>query len=467
MARHLVIIMTDQQRRDTIAAYGGVHEATPNLDEFAREATVFERAYCATPLCVPTRTAIYTGMLPHRSGVVVNGWTPKEKPYAQLKPEIPTLYEHLASHGYEVTHVGVDHLRSVSPVHERVPDMHYVGSKHHRDYLKETGLEPADLSWTKAPCPEYDDGELINFNYTSPRPGRNPLPSEDFLDFFWAREAERAIAGLNPSRPQFIQTLFWAPHPPIVAPEPYYSMYRPEDVRLPETVGVWYEGQPPSLMFHIPGHFGAFHNRDGWREPWAVYLGLVRLVDECVGRVVAALKRRGIWDDALVIFMLDHGDMMGSHALHQKMCMYEDSARVALMVKPAGGRKVESVKGLASHLDIAPTVCDCLGLPALPDGDGVSLRPMLDGETESVRDELFIEFNGNSGRSFEQRCLVRGKYKYIHTKGDRDELYDLDADPMEKRSLAAEPAFAEKRTELRARLADFMRETGDRIEIED
>ncbi len=467
MAKHVVILMTDQQRRDTITAYGGVHGATPNLDEFAQEATVFERAYCATPLCVPTRTAVYTGMLPHRNGVVVNGWTEKEQPYSQLRPGIGTLYEHLASHGCNVTHVGVDHLRSIPPVYERVPGMRYVGTAHYRDYLKEKGLKPPDLSWARAPCPEYDDGELIKFSYTSPRPGRHPYPAEDFLDSFWAREAERAIAELDPERPQFFQALFWAPHVPLVAPEPYYSMYRPEDIRLPETVGVWCEGQAPSLMFHIPGHFGAFYTREEWRKPWSAYLALVRLVDECLGRVVAALKERGIWEDALVIFMVDHGDMMGCHALHQKMCMYEEAAHVALMVKPPGGRRVERAKGLASHLDIAPTVCDCLDLAPMAGGDGVSLLPMLEGEADSVRDEVFVEFNGNSGRSFEQRCLVRGKWKCIYTRGDRDELYDLDADPAEKRSLAADPGCAEKRKELRAGLAEFMRETGDRIGIED
>lgn len=466
MAKHVVLIMTDQQRRDTIAAYGGTHGATPNLDAFAREATVFERAYCATPLCVPTRTAMYTGMLPHRNGVVVNGWTPGEEPYARLKPGIETLYEHLAGHGFNLTHIGVDHCRSVPPIYERVPEMHYVSDKHYHDHLKQKGLERPDMSWTRAPCADWENGRLITIPFTTPRPGRFPYPAEDFKDFFWAREAEKAISELDPEKPQFIETLFWAPHVPLVAPEPYYSMFKPEDIELPETVGCWYKGQAPSLMYHIPGHFGAFYTREEWRKPWAAYLALVRMVDECIGRVLAALKKQGIWDDALAIFNVDHGDMMGSHGLFQKMCMYEEAAHVALMMKPPGGRKVERAGGLASHIDIVPTICDLLETPPLSDGDGSSLRPMLEGAAGNVRDEVFIEYNGNSGRGFETRCLVSANWKYIYNKGDRDELYNLATDPNETHSLTDAPEYREKHKELRRRLAAFMKETGDRIEIE-
>ena len=467
MAKHVVLIMADQQRRDTIGAYGGNFDATPNLDAFAEEATVFDRAYCACPLCVPTRTAIYTGMYPHRSGVVVNGWTPVEEPYAQLKPEIPTLYEHLAAGGLNVTHVGVDHCRSIPPIPERVPGMQHVSNPRYREYMREQGLEMPDMSWTKVPGCDYDDGVPIMFPYTGWRTGVWPHAAEHFADFFFAREAEKVIESLDPKQPQFIETLFWAPHVPLVAPEPYASMFKPEEIDLPETVGVWCEGQPATLTHHLPGQFGSALTRDEWREPWAFYLGLCRLVDEAVGRVLTALKRRGIWDDALVIFALDHGDMMGCHALFQKMCMYEEATHIPLMIKPPGGRRTGRAGGLASHVDIAPTVCDYLGIPAPAGGDGLSLKPMLDGDSERVRDEVFIEFNGNSGRGYESRALVRDQWKYIYTPGDRDELYDLADDPGETRNLAESPDHADSRADLRRRLKTFMEETADRIRLGD
>ncbi|MFO7898463.1 MAG: sulfatase-like hydrolase/transferase [Planctomycetota bacterium] len=465
MATHVVLLMADQQRRDTIAAYGSPYGATPNLDAFAEEATVFDRAYCACPLCVPTRTAMYTGRYPHRNGVIVNGWTPVEKPYAQLREDVPTLYEQLAGAGYQVTHVGVDHCRSIPPIQERVPGMTYVANEHHRRYLAEQGLDAPDTSWTKAPSCDFDEGRPIMFPYTTSRTGAWPHEAEHFKDFFWAREAERIIAGLDPGRPQFIETLFWAPHVPLVAPEPYASMFEPKDIELPETCGVWCDGQPATLCHHLPGQFGAMRLREQWREPWAVYLGLCRLVDEAIGRVIAALKRRGIWDDALVIFALDHGEMMGSHACFQKMCMYEEATHIPLVIKPPGGRAVARVAGLASPVDIGPTISDALGIDPLPDGDGVSLVPMLEGDAESVRDELFIEFNGNSGRGYESRALVRGHWKYVYTRGDRDELYDLDADPAETVNRGDDPVCADTRAALRARLAEIMRANGDHVTI--
>ena len=466
MAKHVVLIMADQQRRDTIGAYGGGFGATPNLDALAEEATVFDRAYCATPLCVPTRTALYTGMVPHRNGVVVNGWTPVEEPHARLKPEIPTLYEHLDAAGYGVTHVGVDHCRSIPPIPERVPRMHHVSNPEYGEYMREQGLQMPDMSWTKIPSTDYDDGRPIMFPYTGWRTGVWPHAAEHFADFFFARQAEQAIESLDPNRPQFIETLFWAPHVPLVPPEPYASMFKPDEIDLPETVGVWCDGQPPTLTHHLPGQFGTALTREEWRGPWAAYLGLCKLVDEAFGRVIDALKRKGIWDDALVIFVMDHGDMMGCHALFQKMCMYEEATHIPLMIKPPGGRTVERVGGLASHVDIAPMICDYLGIVPMADGDGVSLRPMLDGSAASIRDELFIEFNGNSGRGYEQRAWVRGDWKYVYTKGDHDELYNLTDDPCEKVNLADDPAHADTRRDLRTRLATFMTETDDRIRVE-
>ncbi|MFW6158116.1 MAG: sulfatase-like hydrolase/transferase, partial [Planctomycetota bacterium] len=332
--------------------------------------------------------------------------------------------------------------------------------------LDQQGLEPPDTSWTKAPSCDFDEGRPIMFPYTTSRTGVWPHDAEHFKDFFFAREAERAIAELDPDEPQFIETLFWAPHVPLVAPEPYASMFRPEDIKLPETCGVWCDGQPATLCHHLPGQFGAMRLRNQWREPWAVYLGLCRLVDEAIGRVLAALKDRGIWDDALVIFALDHGEMMGSHACFQKMCMYEEATHIPLMIKPPGGRSVERLGGLASPVDIGPTISDALGVEPLPDGDGVSLMPMLEGDAEAVRDEVFIEFNGNSGRGYESRALVRDHWKYVYTKGDRDELYDLDTDPAETVNRADDPASADTRAALRARLAEIMRANGDHVAID-
>ncbi|MBN1809359.1 MAG: sulfatase-like hydrolase/transferase [Planctomycetes bacterium] len=465
MARHVVLIMTDQQRADTLAAFGGRCGTAPSLDALAAECTVMERSYCTTPLCVPTRTALYTGLLPHESGVVVNGWTDTENPFSLLPVATPTLYEHLAAHGYGITHVGTDHVKSDAPIYERVPEMTYVGSRQHGEYLASRGMERPDLSFTRAPCLDYDDGQPICVDFTTPRTGVWPYAPEHFLDCFYAGEAERIISELDTGTPQFIEVLFWAPHVPLVAPEPYYSMFDRQSIELPETTGVWDPAKPATHLMHIPGKFGTMYLREEWREPWAVYLGLVRLVDDCIGRVIRALKTRGIWEDALVIFTPDHGEMLGSHAMFQKMCMYEEAVHLPLLIKPPGGRNVERCGALTGQIDLNPTICEYAGVPLMGGNYPRSMKPLLEGAPAHDRDFVFMEFNGNSGRAFEQRAIVRDRWKYIYTKNDVDELYDLQNDPAEITNLVPGGEYENIRRELRCELGDFMAKTSDRIAL--
>ena len=210
---------------------------------------------------------------------------------------------------------------------------------------------------------------------------------------------------------------------------------------------------------------GASVLREQWRRTWAAYFGLTTMVDDCIGRVVDALKEKCFWDDALVVFTQDHGDCLGSHCMFQKMVMYEPSARIPLLVKPPGGgtgRRANPV----GHVDIANTFCDYAGLPAMPDAWGASLRGLVEDPKASWRDATFSEFNGDHGRGYPTRALMTERYKYCFHFCGTDELYDLQEDPLETRNLIDQPEHEARRREFRDRIRQWMRETDDVLDMD-
>ena len=464
---HIVLIMTDQHRLDTLAAYGDSQCHTPHLDALAQNSVIFDRHITACPLCVPTRTALATGYYPHHSGAMINTWIPEERPYGTLKPEYTTVYERLIDAGYDLAHIGVQHITSDPPLSDRCNGATFIGGAEHNAYLADHGFQ-ADKLWDyRAPCPEFINGQMVSDYYTSAHAGRHPLPLEHFYDTFLADHAVRAIDTATDKGPLALACNFWAPHPPLAVPQPFDTLYDPDAIDLPANVGVRYEGQPACQLINLPGFMGATVDMDGWRRAWAAYLGLVTMVDQCIGRVIEALRRNGLWDDALVIFTADHGEMLGSHRMFQKMCMYDEAIRVPMFVKPpasqpgqAGTRRSQ----LTSHVDLAATICDYANITADP-GDGQSIQPIVVQPDRSGRDAVFCEFNGNAGRSHFQRAVITETHKYIHNAGDRPELYEMGKDPLETQNLAGQPAHADTESHLRSQLAAWMAKTDDFLEI--
>ena len=408
---HIILLMADHLRRDCLSCYGNVPVNTPHLDAIADQSVIFDRAYCSTPLCIPTRTSMYTAKWPHVNGSIVNGGFEKEVPHSIAGAEHRTLYEQLDAGGYAITHVGVDHCRTEPPVVERVPAARINPDCGWQEWLVSRGIDPYEVTTGliaehRRPTPNYEDGQVKVKHFPSPNAiARFPLPASDYLDMFWARRAAELIRQIDFSRPQFIEVLFWAPHLPFYVPDPYYGMYDPDSLELPETVGRWYDGQPATLLLQTCGAQGALLSREQWRPVWSAYMGLVTMVDDCVGIVIEALRQRGIWDDALVIFQQDHGESLGCHSLFQKHCAYDEAIRIPMLIKPPGagtGRREQ----LVGHIDFADTICDYAGLDRIPGSQGCSMRPLIEGAVTPWRDAHFIEYNGDHGRSTPIRAVV-------------------------------------------------------------
>lgn len=464
---HVIIIMADQLRADVL----GVQ--TPHIDALRKEAVEFTRAYCAAPLCAPSRASFFTGLYPNHTGSMINPWSKEDEVYGTVKPRIPSLYT-MMEKSWDSRHVGKQHFFTTEKIDRRAEQ----GTKWitQEDYSRWMGREKKNKPGGKrfkADAPELVSGSFTRLrSYSTPKTELYQEGMDYFLDRYITNESIRAIKERDKSRPLLLNTMYLAPHPPFHIPDPYFSMYKPGDFYLPANVGRWYPGQSPLQMYSLTGFIGSRYTREQWNEIWAKYLGLVKLLDDEVGRLIRTLKEEGMYDDALIIFTSDHGEMLGSHSLWQKMCMYEESVRVPLIVKLPKGYpvKTRSVATPVSLVDVLPTILDLNGIAASPvQVDGKSLLPLLSG-SDKRSDAIFIQYDGNGSLGNAQRCLVDGDLKLIVDTFREEvflELYDLKKDPEETRNLALNPENEHLLEGLMVKLKAVMSRTGDRVRLEE
>lgn len=459
---HLIILMADQLRFDLVG------EHTPNISALMAESTTFSRAYCASPLCVPARGAFFTGRYPNENGSLINPWEKAERVHGLVRAGIPNLYTMLEEE-WDSWHTGKQHLLTADGMDD-APETKtnwlslQPGYHNHLDAQgKHRPGGPAFRSF----MPEMAYGTTTRTKkYSIPTTGCYEYGLDDFFDGYIKNTSLEAIDQRDPSKPFMLNAMFIAPHPPYDIPEPFYSYVR--DVPMPENVGMWGAGQSPLQLYNLTGFLGSRYSREDWQEPWDVYTGLVHLLDHCIGEIVQRLKDEGLYDDALIVWTADHGEMLGSHCLWQKMCMYEESTHVPLSFKlPKGNGQVESSDALVSHIDVLPTLCDLLDVP-IPDlVTGRSLRSTIEDGSPLDRDHLFIQFDGNGARGNFQRSVVRGRHRLIVDLFKDEtffELYDVIDDPQEKANLAFDEVGATR--ELTSLLIDWMHDTDDLIAID-
>ena len=466
MQPHVVVIMADQFRADVLGK-----GYTPNIDALSAESVVFERAYCASPLCVPARGAFFSGRYPNETGCIVNPWEPRELQHGNVRRGNPNLYE-LMDGAWDSWHAGKQHFLTEERFDRAgASKTHWLTDDGYGPFLKQHGKRAPGGPAFKAIMPELMSGTVTRKReYSIPTTGCYPEGFEYFFDGYILNQALTALRGRDASKPLLLNAMFLAPHPPLEIPEPWFSMYKTAALPpLPENVGVWSPRQSPLQLYNLPGFLGSRYTRADWERIWPVYLGLVTLLDHCVGRIVDELKAQGIYDDTLLLFTADHGDMLGSHCLWQKMCMYEESVRTPLSIKfprtfqPAR-RKVSDV---VSAIDVLPTLFDFLKLDAPKNLSGVSLLPAIAGKALN-RERIFIQFDGNGARGNFQRCVIEGNFKLIADMFKDEvflELYDTATDSQEMNNLAFEPKQRERVEMLLGRIREYMSSTGDLVAL--
>ncbi|MFC1619608.1 sulfatase-like hydrolase/transferase [Candidatus Neomarinimicrobiota bacterium] len=456
---NIVLIMTDEHRRDCVGAYGAQTVRTPHLDRLAAQGVVFEQFYATSPLCAPTRAALATGRYPHQNGLLLNKSSLPEEKFAIIKQNEEVMTGILARNGYTVAQFGVDHVRTEPPLRDADYFMAWGNHSDYRKYLSSHGIPEMDMTAYKHYCQEIVDGLLQEVRYSSPKSGVHTVPPEHFWDTWIADQAASFIKEYQGNVPFALNCFLWLPHPPVVVPDPYYSMYSPEEMVTSPNLMAPLTDKPQMHLRHAPGQLGNLRDHKGWLETMAVYYGMVTMADMCIGRILDALEQKGLMENTLVIFAADHGDQLGSHSLFQKMVCYQESIHLPCIMRipdVTPGRR----KQLASHVDLLPTILDYAGVTIPEQVAGHSLRAVIDDPSASSTDAVFSEYSGNFALGHFQRAVITERYKYIENEGDISEVYDLQDDPYELQNLMGKVDRGIA-SELQNRLHLWQRETDD------
>ncbi|MCB1832222.1 MAG: choline-sulfatase [Geminicoccaceae bacterium] len=416
---NILVLMTDQWAGNVTSWEGHPAVITPNLDALARRSTVFSSAYCASPLCAPSRASFMTGRLPSRHGVFDNA--------AELPASVPTFAHVLRAAGYRTVLCG---------------KMHFVGPDqlHGFEERLTTDIYPADFGWV----PDWTKpDERIDWWYHNmasvQQAGEAEITNQLAFDdetAFRARARLRDFAR-NGEAPFCMVVSFTHPHDPYAMRRRYQEMIDP--ARIPGPSGGFADDPHSRRLRHVSDMDAMPTGEEEERAARQAYLGALAYLDEQIGEILAILGETGQADNTIILFTSDHGDMLGDHGLWYKMSFFEGSVRVPLLVHDPTQPHPRRVTTNVSLLDIMPTLAGLAGTPSSPlvEGiDGESLLPLLGGGELARGDRIFAEYQGEG--SIAPMVMIKdGSLKYIHSESDPPLFFDLDADPLEETDIAA------------------------------
>jgi arylsulfatase A-like enzyme len=522
---NFLLFITDQHRADYLGCSGHPVLKTPHIDSIAARGTRFTRFYVATPVCMPNRATLMTGRMPSVHGVRSNG-TP-------LSLRANTFVDALRASGYTTALVGKSHLQNFSDVPailkrppprpgDRVLDAtfaeamkpapsadrydqehpkHWMDGREFALDLPFYGFEHVDLCtahgdhvgghyyiWLKSRRPDADAlrdrRNQLPHDYVCPQAFRTPIPEELYPTAYIGEKScewlERHAAGPR-DRPFFLMASFPDPHHPFTPPGRYWSMYQPRDMRLPANFHAgnrplarsvaWALAQRESgkAVTHEQAAF-AVDEREA-REAMALSCGMIAMIDDAIGRILAQLASSGMARDTVVIFTTDHGDFLGDHRLLLKGPAHFDAITHVpfIWAEPGDTRPPRTVDALGGTLDIAATVLDRARIQPYHGIQGTSLLPLIDRDGGAAsRDSMVIEDDQQRAvLGFEKpsrmRTLMTARWRMTIAHDDPwGELYDLHNDPHEMDNVFDDPAHRGVRAELMEKLAYREMELADR-----
>lgn len=422
---NVILLLSDDQRHDTIAALGNREIRTPNLDRLTARGTAFTRCYTMGgihgALCIPSRSMILTGRTLHHAPDT-------------LPPDLPLWPAEFGKAGYSTCGIGKWHNDRPSYV---------------RAFQTGGPVFFGGMS-------DHDKVPVFDWDPTGAYPPEKQRVAMEFSSTLFTNAAIEFLRGQHEERPFLLYVAYTAPHDPRMPPPPYDSMYDPARIQL-----------PPNFLPEHPFDNGELKNRDEELEPWprtperirraiAAYYGMITPLDAEIGRLLDALDTSPHARNTLVIFAGDNGLALGQHGLLGKQSCYEHSLRVPLIMAGPGVPRGARRNTLCYLLDIYQTVCDLTGQRPAPTVEGRSLVPAMRGRDRNVRDALFLAYRDL------QRAVREDRWKLIEyrVKGEkRAQLFDLRADPWEMHDLSSvHPKQVER---LHGRLLALQRENHD------
>ena len=442
---NILILMADQLNGLLFPDGPASFLHTPNLRRLAERSTRFATAYTGSPLCAPGRASFMSGQLPSRTRVYDNA--------AEFASDIPTFAHHLRRGGYHTCLSG---------------KMHFVGPDqlHGFEERLTTDIYPADFGWT----PDYTrPGERIDWWYHNMGSVKdagvaeitNQLEYDDEVAYHAVAKI-RDLSRRADDRPWCLTVSFTHPHDPYVARKKHWDLYEDCAFLDPVVGPVPYEQQCPhsKRLLDACDHQALDITPEDVRRSRRAYFANISYVDEKVGEILDALEGGGLAEDTIIVFLSDHGDMLGERGMWFKMSFYEGSARVPLMIS-APGLEPRLVKQPVSTMDILPTLADLAGI------DLGSMSSWLDGESlvgvtsgKASRGAVAMEYAAEASIA-PMVCLREGQYKLTLCLADPPQLFDLDTDPHETTNIAENPVHADvfqrlvEQTRLRWNLGRF------------
>lgn len=482
---NILIIMTDQQAWDAVGYSGNKIIKTPNLDRLANEGVNFSQAVTPCPVCVPARTSILTGRLTEKTTIRENGDVERGDCY------YPTFDEILAKRGYTTEVYGKFHSpKHMARVYMNPPVDGMTGSepilkwepiyvKYIQDNFKKRPLKPGEMYETTFyggtvpykldPTDRYykymasgiiPEDELKHKLSQADIHGVLDLPVDYTITALQGKQTINALERLK--NEQFILTCsFHCPHVPITPSEPYASMYNETDMPTPVSIEDRRENSP-----YNPGKIESPYNeKDKVQFMSANYYAFVTEIDDWVGKILNKLDELKLTENTLVVFVSDHGEMLGAHGMRGKFNFYEESVRVPFLIRYPGKIKpAQTISTPVSILNIYPTVLDYAGLKSIAT-DGYSLKGMMEGTESPKYDFAVSEWQWKNGNV--PSIMIRTenwKLMTTHRNGGKnvEALFDLTNDPFEMNNLlGANPErfkYRDKAEELRFMLVGYLKD---------
>ena len=509
-APNFLFIITDQHRADYLGCAGHPIVKTPNIDSIAASGTRFTRFHTATPVCMPNRATLLTGRFPSVHGLRQNG--------EYLTYRANTFADVLSANGYKTATIGKSHIQpmTIHPAEQRIDPaalglLKEAWKDDGEDYDHETperyqgnemyefptpyyGYQHVDMvtnhgdqagghyeQWLRAQTPkaEYlrDRKNQLKHDYKCPQAVRTAIPEELYSTTFIRDKALKWLdERKNESDPFFAFVSFPDPHHPFTPPGKYWDMYDPKDFDVPAPWGSHKNPIPPMQWLRDQQLAGKRTDQsqeaftaepEELREAMALSCGMITMIDDAVGMLIAKLKETGKYDNTVIVFNADHGDYLGHHGLLLKGALpFESITKVPFIWSDPASRKAQASNALASTVDLAPTIMARAGVKPYNGIQGKSLLGNLDG-SEQLRERLLMEHQDTfirMGRSrfMLLRSLLTDRYRITVYRGEGyGELYDLKNDPLESENLWDSAAHKSIRLELMDQLMDEMLENVD------
>ncbi len=425
--------MSDEHGAQFSSTYGHPIVETPNMDRLAAQGVTFDANYCNSPLCIPSRASFMTGQYVSTAEIWDNS-----KPMPVDRLTWPYL---LRNEGYDTALNGKMHLTGPDGLHGFEKQLSLDPSRSLDHYTWSDGIPKASEDWV---------------GIRAAKAGVSRTNKAD--DAMESAAVEYLSDPARHEKPFAMCVGFFAPHFPFVVPEPYFSMYYPDNVDLPNIPEGHLDDLPPSAerlrrMFGFVGNW----SEDEIKRARAAYYGLVTFLDAKIGHLMGTLEEQGLAENTVIIHTSDHGDMLGEHGLWRKMSFYEQSARVPLQIswpgKFAGGQRIGEA---VSNVDAVATILDLAGIDLTKwNLDGQSLVTALNGDTSELNDVAISEhFAHGTDRAMGMVRSGNWKLCYDHDDPADLELYDLDNDPGEFANLAGVPEHSDIQERLLKILMD-------------